>query len=171
MEVSESFAFIDDAEQEAVDKVLATTRQLVEAVLAVEFRLAAVAALTEKFGTRYAQRATIELQGASDRLAVTEEKRRAALSSATSLLGQPAVTTLDELLDIAPGPIHGLLADAAAELVAARDRIEVLRGKAEDILGRRIARIVEALTVPGSALEATYGREHRPRPRLVSGVL
>jgi len=51
MEVSESFAFIDDAEQEAVDKLLSTTRQLVEAVLAVEFRLAALASLTEKFGT------------------------------------------------------------------------------------------------------------------------
>jgi hypothetical protein len=171
MEVSEPFAFIDDAEQEAVDKLLATTRQLVEGVLAVEFRLAAVAALTEKFGARYAQRATIELQGASDRLAVIEEHRRAAVSSATAVLGHPAVTTLDELLDIAPGPIRGLLADSRTELMAAHERIEILRGKAEDILGRRITRIVEALTVPGSAVESTYGREHRPRARLVSGVL
>ena len=169
--MNESFAFIDDAEQEAVDQLLATTRQLVEAVHAVEFRLAALAALTEKFGTRYAQRATIELQGASDRLAVIEEKRRVAMSAATLLLGNPAVKTLDELVDLAPGPIRGLLTDSRAELVAARDRIDVLRGKAEDILGRRISRIVEALTVPGSALEATYGREHRARPRLVSGVL
>jgi hypothetical protein len=171
MEVVESYAFIDDTEQEAVDRLLATTRQLVEGVLAVEFRLAALAALTEKFGTRYAQRATIELQGASDKLAVIEERRRAALSSVTSVLGQPAVKTLDELLDVAPGPVRGLLADSRAELIAARDRIEILRGKAEDILGRRISRIVEALTVPGSAVESTYGREHRPRPRLVSGVL
>jgi hypothetical protein len=171
MEVSESFAFIEDGEQEAVDSLLATTRQLVEAVLAVEFRLAELAALTEKFGTRYAQRATIELQGASDRLAVIEEKRRAAMSSATALLGQPAVKTLDELVDLAPGPIRGLLSDSRTELIAAHERIEMLRGKAEDILGRRIARIVETLTVPGSSLEATYGREHRARPRLVSGVL
>lgn len=169
--MSQSFAFIDDVEQEAVDKLLATTRQLVEGVLAVEYRLAAVAALTEKFGSRYAQRATIELQGASDRLSVIEEMRRAALAKANSALGQPAMTTLDDLLDVAPGPIHGLLADSRTELLAARDRIEILRGKAEDILGRRITRIVEALTVPGSALESTYGREHRPRPRLVSGVL
>ena len=74
--MSQSFAFIDDVEQDAVDRLLATTRQLVEGVLAVEYRLAAVAALTEKFGTRYAQRATIELQTASDRLAVIEERRR-----------------------------------------------------------------------------------------------
>jgi len=93
------------------------------------------------------------------------------MSAATLLLGNPAVKTLDELVDLAPGPIRGLLTDSRAELVAARDRIDVLRGKAEDILGRRISRIVEALTVPGSALEATYGREHRARPRLVSGVL
>ena len=53
--MSESFAFIEDGEQEAVDSLLATTRQLVEAVLAVEFRLAELAALTEKFGTRYAR--------------------------------------------------------------------------------------------------------------------
>jgi len=171
MEVVETFAFIDDTEQEAVDKLLATTRQLVEGVLAVEFRLAALAALTEKFGTRYAQRATIELQGASDKLAVIEERRRAALVSVTSVLGQPAVKTLDELLDVSPGPVRGLLADSRAELIAARDRIEILRGKAEDILGRRVSRIVEALTVPGSAVETTYGREHRARPRLVSGVL
>lgn len=169
--MSQWFAFIDDVEQDAVDRLLATTRQLVEGVLAVEYRLAAVAALTEKFGTRYAQRATIELQTASDRLAVIEERRRAALTKATSALGHPAVTTLDELLDVAPGPIRSLLTDARAELIAARDRIEILRGNAEDILGRRITRIVEALTVPGSALESTYGREHRPRPRLVSGVL
>jgi len=169
--VSESFAFIEDAEQDAVDEVLSTTQQLVEAVHAVEFRLASLAALTEKFGTRYAQRATIELQGASDRLAVIEERRRTALAAATSLLGRPAVTTLNDLLDVAPGPVRGLLADARSELVEAGDRIEVLRGKAEDILGRRIARIVEALTLPGTALEATYGREHRPQARLVSGVL
>ena len=81
------------------------------------------------------------------------------------MLGQPAVKTLDELLDVAPGPVRGLLADSRAELIAARDRIEILRGKAEDILGRRISRIVEALTVPGSAVESTYGREHWPRPR------
>jgi hypothetical protein len=64
-----------------------------------------------------------------------------------------------------------LLADARGDLIAARDRIDVLRGKAEDILGRRIALVVEALTAPGGALEATYGREHRPRSRVVSGVL
>ncbi len=169
--MSESFAFIEDAEQDAVDEVLSTTQQLVEAVHAVEFRLASLAALTEKFGTRYAQRATIELQGASDRLAVIEEKRRVAMSAATALLGHPAVKTLEELVDLAPGPIRGLLSDSRTELVAAHERIELLRGKAEVILGRRIARIVGTLTVPGRALEATYGREHRARPRLVSGVL
>jgi hypothetical protein len=169
--VSEQYAFIEDAEQDAIDNLVATTRQLVEAVLVVELRLAAVAALTEKFGTRYAERATIELQGASDRLKVIEERRRAALSVATSLLGNPSVATIDELVDVSPGPIRQLLADSRADLIAARDRIDVLRGKAEDILGRRIALVVEALTSPGGALEATYGREHRPRSRVVSGVL
>jgi hypothetical protein len=169
--VSEQYAFIEDAEQDAIDNLVATTRQLVEAVLVVELRLAAVAALTEKFGTRYAERATIELQGASDRLKVIEERRRAALTVATSLLGNPSVATIDELVDVSPGPIRQLLADSRADLIAARDRIDVLRNKAEDILGRRIALVVEALTSPGGALEATYGREHRPRSRVVSGVL
>ena len=152
--MSEQFAFIEDAEQEAIDNLVATTRQLVEAVLVVEFRLASVAALTERFGARYGERATIELQGASDRLKIIEE-----------------VSTIDELLDVTPGPIRQLLADSRADLLAARDRIDILRGKAEDIVGRRIALVVEALTAPGSALEATYGREHRPRSRVVSGVL
>ncbi|MGO9964518.1 MAG: hypothetical protein ACLPUG_13970 [Acidimicrobiales bacterium] len=169
--MSEQYAFIEDAEQDAIDNLVATTRQLVEAVLVVELRLAAVAALTEKFGTRYAERATIELQGASDRLKVIEERRRAALTVATSLLGNPSVATIDELVDVSPGPIRQLLADSRADLIAARDRIDVLRNKAEDILGRRIALVVEALTSPGGALEATYGREHRPRSRVVSGVL
>ena len=169
--MSEQFAFIEDAEQEAIDNLVATTRQLVEAVLVVEFRLASVAALTERFGARYGERATIELQGASDRLKIIEERRRAAMSVATSLLGKPSVSTIDELLYVTPGPIRQLLADSRADLLAARDRIDILRGKAEDIVGRRIALVVEALTAPGSALEATYGREHRPRSRVVSGVL
>ena len=70
------------------------------------------------------------------------------MSVATSLLGKPSVSTIDELLDVTPGPIRQLLADSRADLL-----------------------VVEALTAPGSALEATYGREHRPRSRVVSGVL
>jgi len=44
--VSEQYAFVEDAEQDAIDNLVATTRQLVEAVLVVELRLATVAALT-----------------------------------------------------------------------------------------------------------------------------
>lgn len=162
---------LDNTEQGAMDGVLTTTRELVEAVLVVEHRLAAIASLSERFGTRYLARATVELEEAANRLAMGEHRRRSAVARAATFLPPPAVTTLDELVGVAPEPLRTFLADSRAELAVAQERIRLLRERAEDILGRRVTLIVEALSAPGDMANVTYGRSYRARPRHVSARL
>jgi hypothetical protein len=158
-------------EQDANAGLLTSTGDLVDAILVVEYRLAMVAALAERFGTRYAGRATIELQAAVDALAAADARRRAAVAAMTELLGYPGAVTLEELVAISPEPLRSTLAEARGAVLTARERVNVLRRKADDVLGRRIALIVEALASPGGPPVATYGRDHRPGPRLVNGML
>jgi hypothetical protein len=159
---------IDD---EATMRVLHATRALVEGVLIVEYRLAAVAALAERYGTQYLARATAELQEATDQLAHIEELRRAAVAEASARLGHPSVETLDELVAVAEEPLRTSLCATRSELSQAQRRIGLIRGRADDILGRRITLIVEALATPGDITKSIYGRSVRPRPRRVSAHL
>lgn len=152
-------------------RVLQATRELVEAVLLVEHRLAALAALSERFGTRYLMRATTELQAATDHLAAVEEQRRLAVVEATDVLGCPSAETLDELVTAVEEPLRSLLLGIRAELSQAQRRIGLIRGRADDVLGRRIALIVETLATPGDITRSIYGRSLRPLPRRVSAHL
>jgi hypothetical protein len=161
----------DGAEDEATLRVLQATRELVEGVLVVEHRLAALSALADRYGTQYLARATSELQEATDHLTHIEEQRRAAVSSASALLGRPAVETLDELVALADEPLRSFLLGTRNELSQAQRRIGLIRGRADDILGRRISLIVEALATPGDITRSIYGRSVRPRPRRVSAHL
>ncbi len=156
---------------EATGRVLQATRELVEGVLVVEYRLAAVSSLAERFGTPYLARATSELQEATDQLTHIEEQRRAAVLEASTLLGHPSVETLDELVMVAEEPLHSFLLGARAELSQAQRRIGLIRGRADDILGRRITLIVEALATPGDITRSIYGRSVRPGPKRVSAHL
>lgn len=158
-------------ESDATMRVLHATRELVEGVLVVEYRLAGLAALAERHGTQYLARATTELQAATDQLALIEERRRLAVEGASVLLGHPAVETLDELVAIAEEPLRASLLGARAELSQAQRRIGLIRGRADDVLGRRITLIVEALATPGDITKSIYGRSVRPRPRRVSAHL
>jgi hypothetical protein len=159
------------AEDEATSRVLQATRELVEGVMVVEHRLAAVAALADRFGTQYLTRATTELQDATDHLAQIEEQRRSAVNAASALLGHPSVETLDELVAIADEPLRSFLLGTRAELSQTQRRIGLIRGRADDVLGRRITLIVEALATPGDITKSIYGRSVRPRPRRVSAHL
>src|SRR5580658_6780419 len=94
-----------DGADAATSPILQATRELVEGVLLVEHRLAAVAALADRFGTQYLARATAELQEATDHLAQIEEQRRAAVNAASALLGRPSVESLDELVALAEEPL------------------------------------------------------------------
>jgi hypothetical protein len=164
-------AAVRDGADEATSRILQATRELVEGVLLVEHRLAAVAALADRFGTQYLARATAELQEATDHLAQIEEQRRAAVRAASILLGRPSVESLDELVALAEEPLHSFLLGTRAELSQAQRRIGLIRGRADDILGRRISLIVEALATPGDITKSIYGRSLRPRPRRVSAHL
>jgi hypothetical protein len=158
-------------EDGATTRVIQATRALVEGVLVVEYRLAAVASLAERFGTKYLARATTELQEATDQLALIEEQRRAAVLEASALLGHPSAETLDELVTVAAEPLRSFLLGTRAELSQAQRRIGLIRGRADDILGRRITLIVEALATPGDITRSIYGRSVRPLPRRVSAHL
>jgi len=159
------------AEHDATDRVLAATRALVEAVLRIEYHLAVASSVAERFGSRYVEQATRFLQAALEELWVVEEQRRSEVEAASRILGAPAPMTLAELAKAAPEPLRSLLESSRSELISAQRRIKTLQAKAEDVLGRRISLIIEALASPVADSGATYGPQRRPQPRVVSARL
>ena len=119
MAMTAALGGLDTAEQDATADLLASTGDLIDAILVVEYRLAVVAALAERFGTRYSRRATIELQAAVDALAGADARRRATVAAMTAQLGHPSAVTLEELVAIAPEPLRSALSDARTRVVTA----------------------------------------------------
>jgi len=153
------------------EQLLGTGRAVLEALHLVEYRLAVVAALVERFGSRHAERAAIELQTAVESLAVVERQRQSALGALALVLDIPETATFAELVDIAPISVRDSMRLLRASMLSAKHRIEILTERAEDVLGRRITMVAEVLASAGDPEPATYGRELRPRPRFVDGLL
>jgi hypothetical protein len=153
------------------EQLLGAGRMVLEGLLVVEYRLATVAALVERFGSRHTERATIEMQSAIESLASAERQRQAALSSLAITLGIPVTATIGELVDAAPPNVHDALRELRGSMLSAKHRIEGLSERAEDVLGRRIALVAEVLASSAGPEPPTYGRELRPSPRFVDGLL
>jgi hypothetical protein len=171
MTLNERAAPSDSIGRDPIEQLTSTMRELVDATLVVEYRLAALAALVGGTGTSYTERATRDLQEATDGIAEIESRRRWELSAAADLLGADATDALDSLIELAPDRLRAALTDARAELDGSRRRIDKLRTTAEEVLGRRITLIAEVLSNPEDRAPAIYGRPHRPRPRRVSADL
>jgi hypothetical protein len=144
---------------------------VLEGLHLVEYRLAVVAALVERFGSRHAERAASELQAAVETLAVSERRRQVALGALAADLGVPETATFAELVECAPTRARDGLRRLRAAMLAAKHRIEVLAERAEDILGRRMALVAEVLASASAPEPPIYGRELRSQPRFVDGLL
>ena len=152
-------------------ELLDTGSAVLEDLHLVEYRLAVVAALVERFGSRHAERAAIELQTAVEALSVSERRRQAALAAVAGELAIPETATFAQLVDLAPLAARDALRQLRASMLVTKHRIEVLSERAEDVLGRRIALVAEVLASTSDPEPPTYGRELRPRPRFVDGLL
>ena len=155
----------------SVDYLIAASRDTVECVLVLEMRLASVAVLAERFGARYLDKATTELQSAQDALRLADSRRRNALGAAGLELGLGERAGLDEIAEASREPLRSCLLDTRSEFSMARDRIKILKAKAEDTLGRRITLVADALRAPGDSSDSIYGRPRYARPTLVSNLL
>jgi hypothetical protein len=136
----------------------------------VEYRLAVVAALVERFGSRHAERAAIELQGAVESLAISERQRQGALAALALAFDVPETATFAELIELVASEERDALRRLRSSMLAAKHRIEKLTVRAEDVLGRRITLVAEVLATTDPE-PPTYGRELRSRPRFVDGLL
>jgi hypothetical protein len=153
------------------ERLLDTGSAVLEELRSVEYRLAVVAALVDRFGSRHAERAAIELQAAVESLAVSERRRQAALAAVAAAVEVPETATFAELVDLVPLRARDALRQLRASMLAAKHRIELLSERAEDVLGRRIALVAEVLACTSEPEPPMYGRELRSKPRFVDGLL
>ena len=153
------------------ERLLSAARAVLEGLHLVEYRLACVAALVERFGSRHAERAAIELQTAVEALATSERRRQGALAALAGVLNIPDTATFAELVEVAPLSAADTLRQLRASMLTAKHRIERLSERAEDVLGRRITLVAEVLASTADSEPPTYGRELRPNPRFVDGLL
>ncbi|MCL5048096.1 MAG: hypothetical protein M1374_04855 [Firmicutes bacterium] len=154
-----------------LERFTSTTRDLLQAVLGLEFQLAAMISLTEHFGSRYNTRATNELQTASDKVHMAETKRLLLVPATLEALGLHDKADLREISACAPVPFAGILSDARVDLIRAKERIGILKTSAEEVLGRRIALAEEALRSPDTQGDVIYGRGKVAIPHIVSNLL
>ncbi len=164
----------DDRQNHLLDKLekfTAATRDLLQSVLGLEFQLAALTSLTEHFGSRYNERATVELQASSERVHLVETRRISLMPAILEALGLHDKADLGEIAVCAPEPFASILSDARIDLIRARERIGILKTSAEEVLGRRIALAEEAFRSPGAPAEAIYGKGRAAIPRIVNNIL
>jgi hypothetical protein len=152
-------------------ELVTTVRAALDALQVVEHRLATVAALVERHGTRYVQRATIELNTAIEALTVAERRRITQITTLCTELGVVSGTSFAALIDIIGAPFSDPLAEARAQMLSTKARVTDLSERAEEVLGRRLALVAEALAAGGEIETTTYGRATRARPRYVDGLL
>jgi hypothetical protein len=156
---------------EASAHLVTTVRSALEDMLLLEYRLATLASVIERFGTRHIERAVTEMQAAVEKLTVTEKQRQVGVAALAEALGISPTLTFVDVIDLAPPGVRGVLTGARADMLGAKRRIDVLVARAEDLLGRRIALVTEVLGSTAEAEESTYGRSARPRPKFVDGLL
>jgi|GEM_PF-4053029 len=156
---------------EKLEKFTAATRDLLQAVLGLEFQLAAMTSLTEHFGSRYNERATIELQVSSEKVHLVETRRLSLMPSILEGLGLHDKADLGDIAVCSPDPFSSILSDARIDLIRARERIAILKASAEDVLGRRIALAEEAFRSPNASPDAIYGKGKKAIPRIVNNIL
>ncbi len=156
---------------EKLEKFTSATRDLLQAVLGLEFQLAAMTSLTEHFGSRYNERATIELQVSSEKVHLVETRRLSLMPSILEGLGLHDKADLSDVAVCSPEPFSSILSDARIDLIRARERITILKASAEEVLGRRIALAEEAFRSPNAAPDAIYGKGRTAIPRIVNNIL
>ncbi len=160
-----------DDQDSRLERFTSATRDLLQAVLGLEFQIAAMISLTEHFGSRYNVRATSELQSSSDKVHMAETKRLTVMPAVLESLGLYDKADLREIAACAPQPFGGILSDARIDLIRAKERVAILKASAEEVLGRRIALAEEALHSPDAPGEAIYGRGRVAIPHIVSNLL
>ncbi len=153
------------------DEALVAIRAELESALCVEHRLAVLIGLVDRFGTRYLERATLELSAEVEALALSGSRRAATVARLAAALGLRAEATLSELVDAAPEPLASTLAGLRRDLNAAKRRIAAHAERTTDALGRRLAVLAETISGYPDGLAPSYGRPLPSPPRLVRGVL
>lgn len=159
------------AEGDLAERAVAAIRAEIEAAAVVEHRSVTLIGLIDRFGTRYLERATLELSAAVEELRASGERRAGAVRRVAEALGLRADATLAELVEAAPQPLSSVLAGLRAKLNASKRRIARHAERNTELLGRRMAIIAEAMSGYPDGLPPTYGRPVPTAPRLVKGVL
>jgi hypothetical protein len=159
------------ARRGVADEALVAIRAEIEAAALVEYRTLTLTGLIERFGTRYLERATLELVSAVEGLQVSGERRSVSVSRVAGELGLRRDATLAELIDAAPEPFAASLRGLRRELNATKRRIAAHAERNTDLLGRRMAIIAEAISGYPDGLPPLYGRPLPAVPRYVKGVL